>query len=127
MKNYDIVSQEGINSAALTGDPRVIKLKEASYKNVVTKRLAAKNAQVQEEIKEAAAGPKFKVVEVVLSGELTEGATPKKIKLNSATFSKVAVKGKVQVSVVKTEEPVVPSMPVEEEKKAVEEIGRAHV
>jgi len=122
MKNYDIVSQDGLDNMVEMSGGKVIKLTPSSRNNITRKNGAAKTAQVSAEIKGAVEkGPKFKVVSFVIEGELNENVTPKKIKLNSNTFGKVKAKGKVEFKAAKVEEPVIPSMPVQEEVKPVVE------
>ncbi len=122
MKNYDIVSQDGLDNMVEMSGGKVIKLTPSSRNNITRKNGAAKTAQVSAEIKDAVEkGPKFKVVSFVIEGELNENVTPKKIKLNSNTFGKVKAKGKVEFKAAKVEEPVIPSMPVQEEVKPVVE------
>ena len=118
MKNYIIVSQDGLSNLVELNGSKVIKLKPESRSNMVRKNGAARTEQVRAEIKEASAGPKVTINTFVINAELTEDRDPKKIKLNGKTFGNVASKGKVEVKVMEaTNEQVVPSMPEVEVKK----------
>ena len=119
MKNYEIVNLE---AAVLveTKAGKVLKLQPTSRNNMANKAVRVKNAEVAQEIKEAAVGPKAKVQSFVIDGELGESNTPKKIKLNGATFTKIAGKGIIEVkgaAPAVPEEPVVEETPVAEVKK----------
>lgn len=121
MKNYEIVSLDAQNMVEARGG-KVIKLQPASRTNMANKAVAVQHAQVAEEIKEAAVGPKAKVIPFVIDGELGEGQTPKKIKLNGATLGKISGKGDVTV---KGAEPVAEAAPVVEETPAPVEAPQA--
>lgn len=127
MKNYEIVNLEAtVMVEAKAG--KVIKLQPTSRNNMANKAAVVKTAQVAQEIKEAAVGPKAKVQEFVIDGELNENNTPKKIKLNGGTFEKISSKGDVKfkeatsVAPVAEEKSVVEETPVEEPKEEVKPV-----
>ena len=97
MKNYEIVNLEATTAVEVRAG-KMIKLQPASRDNMDKKADAAQHAQVAQEIKEVAAvGPKAKVQEFVIDGELGENGVPKKIKINGATFEVIAGKGDVKL------------------------------
>ncbi len=124
MKNYEIVNLAATTMVEVKAG-KVIKLQPTSRNNMANKAEAVKTAQVAQEIKEAAVGPKAKVQEFVIDGELRENSAPKKIKLNGGTFEKISSKGDVKFkeaaptveSVAVEATPIVEETPVQEPKK----------